>query len=338
MPKKSPEHRKSGVEKTRKPDTRESVARGTRGKIEKVVPKKRNTESPTARVAKGTRERIEAIGLREQFEESDIGQEMLTSFGSLDEILDSEDSLNMVTSTINTDAEGEEFDAILAFFILAAQKNPDYIKGHIAISDFNRKLASAICAKMKWDIKELTKPKSESAVKPAKHKKSVEIANSPEALVARLEKTEVFKNDVINLITCDAIIAAADFPIDWDDAIDKMPAYTVENVMAFLAKNGKRLKQPTISLEDILSNPTYLEKVINRLEWDHDNVDPRHFGAFVLMAAKRNPKLVFDYFSDHTYAEVRDPESKKAIVELLKQSGFPQASAKIFELPPEQEN
>ena len=158
-----------------------------------------------------------------------------------------------------------------------------------------------------------------------------------------LEKTEVFRRDVTRIVICDVIISMADQknrenrgkPIDWDDVIFKMSDYSVRGLMAFLKKKGITVKPPaSISLEDIFSNPKSLGMVINRLEWDHDNVDPSHFGAFVLMAAERNPKLVFDYFSNRPYAEIRDPEAKKAVMKLLTKKGYP-ATQEMFEAPEE---
>lgn len=311
--------------------------------------KMRVPEGQPNRIAQKAREKIKSIELRETFEKSTIGQEILTNYGlkNLQEILKSEDMLNAVAATLGVVDQPSDFEPALAFFLLVAQKDPDFVKGCLVDPDFDFVLAAVICEKMGWDFIELRfkarKPAGlpQSAKKPKSQKEASKGLENPELLVGELEKTEVFRKDVIEIVICHVIISMADQknrenrgkPIDWDDVIFKMPDYSVRGLMAFLKKKGITVKPPaSISLEDIFFNPKSLRMVINRLEWDHDNVDPRHFGAFVLMAAERNPKLVFDYFSDTPYAEIRDPEAKKAVMKLLIEKGYP-ATREMFEAP-----
>ncbi len=310
-------------------------------------------EGQPNRIVRKAREKIRSIELSELFEESTVGQEILATCGlkNIREILKFEDMLYSVAAMLGiVNQPLHDAGPALAFFLLVAQKDPDFVKGCLVDPDFDPSLASAIAKRMGWDVAELTAKTSEpvglpqSTEKPKSLQETSKGLENPERLVEELEKTEVFRDDVINIVVlCDVIISMADQknrenhgkPIDWDDVIFKMPDYSAKGLMAFLKKRGITVKPPaSISLEDVFSNPKSLGMAINRLEWDHDNVDPRHFGAFVLMAAERNPKLVFDYFSDGRYAEIRDPEAKKAVMQLLIEKGYP-ATQEMFEAPEE---
>lgn len=305
-----------------------------KGEKSKRLESEPNHPAQKGKLAKETRGKMKGLASLEKFEKSEIGHEIMAVFGSVSEILESEGSIYPVFEMLATVSDGAGREAALVFLKAAAKKFPELIRDGIQDPGFDRELRERLIGEMGWDEAELPI----SAVVPAKPRplsEKGEMSDYP-ALVAELVETPAYRA-VLDGIDADEIVDSlkrSNPAIDWDGVVLKMEVFSVESIMAYLGEKKIKFTRPKPnSIESIVSDPNKLEKAFDKLGNIYGDVDPRHFGAFALMVADKNPKFVFDYYTKNTFAQVRDPDSKKALVKLLVEKGYP-AKESLFEEPP----
>lgn len=313
------------------------------GEKSKIVESEPSHPAKRGKLTEKTREKVKGLVQLGKFEKSEIGQEILASFGSVAEMLESEDSLNPVLGMLAVVSDDTNREAILVFLKAASKKFPEVMRECVRDPDFDGRLRDRLIEEMGWKASELTvktlkSAESQSSAEKQKPKKGPKKgAENHESLANELEKTEVFR-EVSELLECDGMmedLRKRYQAIDWDKFM-VMDDYSVKGIESYVKKNKLTLNRPLKieSVDGVVADPKMFELAVRRLEWDHENVDPRHFGVFILMATEKNPRSVFNYFSSFRYAELRDPYFKKAVVDLLVQKGYP-ATEKMFEPPAE---
>lgn len=317
------------------------------GEKSKRVESEPNHPTKRKKLAEKTREEMKDLIQLRKFEESGIGHEILAGFGSISKILESENLLNPVLAMLAVVADDENREAIFVFLKAASKKFPEVMQDSVRDPDFDGPLRDRLISEMGWDAAELpikvakpAKPR-QTAEKP-KLQKAKEIVDYS-AVVEEMKKTEAFKV-VLDQFDADdlmKVIRASIPTIDWDEVmidVDREGFSTTKGIMAYLKERKLTATQPKANaFEALMSDPKGLESLFDKLGYVYGDVDPRHFGAFVMMVAETNPKFVFDYYTNHPFAEVRDVASKEAAVRLLKAKGFP-ATEKLFEPPAEDSN
>lgn len=260
-----------------------------------VGPKEKEGRAEGVEIQKGTRGKINRLVLLQKLEKSIIGKQMLKVL-DVKSIAEILEDEELLTMAICRSGmvEPGEFEDALMFLVIASKESPGLVREYLSDPHFDKSLRERLIGEMGWNASELQAKTTEKAKGQAKAKRE-----SKKAPKERLEN-----------------LAAA----------KKLEKTEVFNEVLRLVEAD--------SIEGLLRDSEKLNTAISRLEWDHDNVEPQHFGAFVLLAAERSPKLVFDFFAENRYAEIRHEDSKKAVVKLLVGKGFP-ATIEMFEPPVE---
>ncbi len=291
------------------------------------------------KLAEKTRKKVDDLALLGKFEKSEIGQNVLSFFEAenMAEVLEDKGKLYSVVSTLGGEPDQVDRKGALALLVIVSRKFPDFMKESICDPGFDVQLHDKLIAEMGWNPAELPSMAIEplNPQKTAETPKSKKGSENPESLVGELEKTKEFE-EVLDRIEREEMMDGLRErykSIDWEQVVVDMADYSVKGVEVYSKKKKltlDRKPRPNSAKELMSSDSERLERVLLDLGADHNGVDPRHFCAFALLAAEINPQFVFNYFLSKPLAEIKDVDSKKALVQLLKAKGLP-ATDKIFE-------